>query len=170
MNPFDWNGPEFLGFYLVLGVVSYWFLRFYVSYRERQAPIPKLKMSDPFQIAFLRGSTEREVRALREKQKIIPTYKSVDTCADEFVAYTPYYYSTYEEEDEVTPSAKKKVMIFYIVWAIGISWTVNYFSPQLENDFIKYVAYFPAVILQFAIIFYLWFNHDFHYKQNWLKF
>jgi len=66
--------------------------------------------------------------------------------------------------------SKKKVMIFYIIWAIGISWTVNYFSPQLENDFIKYVAYFPAIILQFAIIFYLWFNRDFHYKQNWLKF
>src|SRR5690349_12416424 len=62
MNPFDWNGPEFIGFYLVLGAVSYWFLRFYVSYRERQAPIPKLKMSDPFQIAFLRGGENEAIR------------------------------------------------------------------------------------------------------------
>src|SRR5262249_26558928 len=63
------------------------------------------------QIGFLRGVTEKEVRAWREKEKVLPTYKSVDTCAAEFAAYTPYYYSTYEEEDEVAPSQKKKVMI-----------------------------------------------------------
>lgn len=64
-----------------------------------------------FQIGFLRSTTEHEVRSWREKEKIIPTYKSVDTCAAEFAAYTPYYYSTYEEEDEIVPSQKKKVMI-----------------------------------------------------------
>ncbi len=64
-----------------------------------------------FQIAFLRGVTEKEVRAWREAEKVLPTYKSVDTCAAEFQAYTPYYYSTYEEEDEVVVSDKKKVMI-----------------------------------------------------------
>src|SRR5258706_5473363 len=64
-----------------------------------------------FQIAYLRGAAEWEVRAWREKEKVIPTYKSVDTCAAEFAAYTPYYYSTYEEEDEITPSDRKKVMI-----------------------------------------------------------
>jgi uncharacterized protein (TIGR04222 family) len=62
MNPFDWTGPWFLLFYLVLGVFSYWFLRFYVSYRERRQPIPKLKMSDPFQIAFLRGGENEAIR------------------------------------------------------------------------------------------------------------
>ena len=61
MNPFDWNGPQFLLFYLVLGVFSYVFLRVYVTYRERQHPIPKLKMSDPFQIAFLRGDTNETI-------------------------------------------------------------------------------------------------------------
>jgi len=64
-----------------------------------------------YQIAFLRGVSEKEVRKWRLKAGIIPTYKSVDTCAAEFQAYTPYFYSTYEEEDEVTPSARKKVVI-----------------------------------------------------------
>ena len=64
-----------------------------------------------FQIAFLRNVTEHDVRAWRLKEKVIPTYKSVDTCAAEFQAYTPYFYSTYEEEDEVVPSDRKKVMI-----------------------------------------------------------
>ncbi len=62
MNPFDLDGPRFLVFYLALGIVSYAFLRFYVTYRERQHPIPKLKMSDPFQIAFLRGSKNEAIR------------------------------------------------------------------------------------------------------------
>ena len=64
-----------------------------------------------FQIAFLRGVKENDVREWRVKEKIIPTYNSVDTCAAEFQAYTPYYYSTYEEEDEVVPSDRRKVMI-----------------------------------------------------------
>ncbi len=64
-----------------------------------------------FQIGVLRGVSEKEVRAWRLHEKIVPTYKSVDTCAAEFQAFTPYYYSTYEEEDEVVPSNKKKVMI-----------------------------------------------------------
>ena len=65
---------------------------------------------------------------------------------------------------------KNKVLIFFIGWAIGITIAINYFSPILEAEFLKHVAYFPAIILQFAIIFYLWFNHDFHYKQKWIKF
>jgi len=63
------------------------------------------------QLAYLRKVTETEVRAWREKEKIIPTYKSVDTCAAEFQAYTPYYYSTYEKEDEIVSSHKRKIMI-----------------------------------------------------------
>ena len=62
MNPFDLDGPRFLIFYLVLGLVSYALLRVLVTYRERQHPIPKLKMSDPFQIAFLRGSKNEAIR------------------------------------------------------------------------------------------------------------
>ena len=55
--------------------------------------------------------TELEIRQWRESEKIIPVYKLVDTCAAEFEAYTPYYYSTYETENETRPSAKKKVAI-----------------------------------------------------------
>ena len=64
------------------------------------------------QIAHLTGRTEDEVRAERKKQGLVPSYRLVDTCAAEFEAYTPYYYSTYDRgDDEVAPSAKKKIMI-----------------------------------------------------------
>ncbi|OGP68944.1 MAG: carbamoyl phosphate synthase large subunit [Deltaproteobacteria bacterium RBG_16_44_11] len=55
--------------------------------------------------------TELEIREWRAREKIIPVYKLVDTCAAEFEAYTPYYYSTYEAENETRPSTKKKVAI-----------------------------------------------------------
>ncbi|MEG0798609.1 MAG: carbamoyl-phosphate synthase large subunit [Acidaminococcaceae bacterium] len=57
------------------------------------------------------GKTGLEVRALRKAWQIIPTYKMVDTCAAEFEAETPYYYSTYATEDEVLVSDKKKVIV-----------------------------------------------------------
>jgi carbamoyl-phosphate synthase large subunit len=64
------------------------------------------------QIAALVGSTEEEVRALRNKLGIIPSYRLVDTCAAEFEAYTPYYYSTYDTgDDEIRKTDKRKVMI-----------------------------------------------------------
>ncbi len=63
------------------------------------------------QLAFFWGLRQTEIRNLRKKLGIKPVYKLVDTCAAEFKAYTPYFYSTYEEEDEANPSKKKKVMI-----------------------------------------------------------
>ncbi|MBU1782687.1 carbamoyl-phosphate synthase large subunit, partial [bacterium] len=63
------------------------------------------------QLAYLLGSDEMSIRKFRKEQGIEPVFKLVDTCAAEFPAYTPYYYSTYEEEDETRPSAGKKVMI-----------------------------------------------------------
>lgn len=63
------------------------------------------------QIAFATKTTEDEVRQYRKQLGVIPVYKTVDTCAAEFEAYTPYHYSTYEEESEVTPSDRQKVMI-----------------------------------------------------------
>ncbi|MGC2248539.1 MAG: carbamoyl-phosphate synthase large subunit, partial [Terriglobales bacterium] len=54
---------------------------------------------------------QEKVRHFRKKHKIKPVYKRVDTCAAEFESYTPYLYSTYEEEDEAQPTAKKKVVI-----------------------------------------------------------
>ena len=63
------------------------------------------------QIALARGCTEDDVRAQRKEKGIIPTYRLVDTCAAEFEAYTPYYYSTYGEENEARPNDKKKIVI-----------------------------------------------------------
>jgi carbamoyl-phosphate synthase large subunit len=64
------------------------------------------------QIAALVGATEDEVRALRKKLGILPSYRLVDTCAAEFEAYTPYYYSSYDTgDDEVRKTETKKVMI-----------------------------------------------------------
>ncbi len=64
------------------------------------------------QIAFLTQRTEDEVRAERKKLGLLPSYRLVDTCAAEFEAYTPYYYSTYDcGDDEVRPSDRRKVMI-----------------------------------------------------------
>ena len=59
----------------------------------------------------LDGKAHGEVRHLRKKHGIAPVYKRVDTCAAEFESFTPYLYSTYEEEDEAAPTAKKKVII-----------------------------------------------------------
>ena len=64
------------------------------------------------QIAHLTNRTEDEVRAMRQSLGLEPSYRLVDTCAAEFEAYTPYYYSSYDRgDDEVTPDEKKKVMI-----------------------------------------------------------
>jgi carbamoyl-phosphate synthase large subunit len=54
---------------------------------------------------------QEKVRHLRKKRGVMPVYKRVDTCAAEFESFTPYLYSTYEEEDEATPTKKKKVVI-----------------------------------------------------------
>src|SRR5450631_127747 len=54
---------------------------------------------------------QEKVRHFRKKHGLKPVYKRVDTCAAEFESYTPYLYSTYEEEDEAAPTAKKKVVI-----------------------------------------------------------
>ncbi len=62
-------------------------------------------------IAELTGATELAVRARRLAHGIRATFKTVDTCAAEFVAHTPYLYSTYEEEDEAPPTPRPKVVI-----------------------------------------------------------
>jgi len=63
------------------------------------------------QIAHCVGLSEGEIRGLRGPAGLRPVYKLVDTCAAEFEAYTPYYYSTYESEDESRPTDRRKVMI-----------------------------------------------------------
>ena len=63
------------------------------------------------QIAQLRGISESEIRVFRHDKNLRPVFKTVDTCAGEFPALTPYHYSTYEQETEVIPSDRKKVVI-----------------------------------------------------------
>jgi carbamoyl-phosphate synthase large subunit len=63
------------------------------------------------QLAYLWGRGADEVRSAREAAGVRPTYKTVDTCGAEFAAETPYHYSTWEDEDEVRPSDRPKVMI-----------------------------------------------------------
>ncbi len=88
-----------------------------IRYRDHPEDIPlrrakKLGFSDR-QISQLTGGlvTESELRDQRKTQNLVPTYRLVDTCAAEFEAYTPYYYSTYGDEDETRPGDKRKVMI-----------------------------------------------------------
>lgn len=63
------------------------------------------------QLAHLLNTTQEKIRAYRKKNKIKPVFKLVDTCAGEFTAKQPYYYSTYESKNESKPSPKKKVLI-----------------------------------------------------------
>ena len=70
----------------------------------------ELGFADKF-LASVLNCSEAEVRKVRVTQDILPVYKRVDTCAAEFEAYTPYFYSTYEMEDETRPTDKKKIII-----------------------------------------------------------
>ena len=70
----------------------------------------RLGFSD-HQIALARGASADEVRSLRKGVGLVPTYRLVDTCAAEFEAFTPYYYSTYGDENEARASEKKKIVI-----------------------------------------------------------
>jgi len=70
----------------------------------------KLGFSDR-QLAMATAVTESQIRATRKSLGVAPTYRLVDTCAAEFEAYTPYYYSTYGDENERRESGKRKIMI-----------------------------------------------------------
>ena len=78
---------------------------------EKLTQAKSLGFSDR-QIAHLTGTTEDAIRAERKRIGLVPSYRLVDTCAAEFEAYTPYYYSTYDRgDDEVKGNTAKKVMI-----------------------------------------------------------
>jgi carbamoyl-phosphate synthase large subunit len=70
----------------------------------------KLGFSDR-QLAVARSASENAIRSKRKTEGVAPTYRLVDTCAAEFEAYTPYYYSTYGDENERRESGKRKIMI-----------------------------------------------------------
>ncbi|HZJ38374.1 MAG TPA: carbamoyl-phosphate synthase large subunit, partial [Chthoniobacterales bacterium] len=63
------------------------------------------------QLAIAENISESEIRAKRKAAGVTPTYRLVDTCAAEFEAFTPYYYSTYGIENEIRPSTRRKIMI-----------------------------------------------------------
>src|SRR3954471_1294651 len=109
-----------------LSRIDPWFLDQLQQVMEIQRDIEGLKLEDvpseviraakeaalsDRRIAYLTGSTESEVRSYRKRLGITPVYKRVDTCGAEFESYTPYLYSTYEEEDESQPSDRRKIMI-----------------------------------------------------------
>lgn len=71
----------------------------------------KIQIPDKF-IAKLSDTTIKAVRAMKKKMNLHPDFKMVDTCAAEFEAKTPYYYSTYGSEDEVQPQGNKSVVVF----------------------------------------------------------
>src|SRR6184192_1113765 len=78
--------------------------------RDKLLRAKKLGFSDR-QLAVAGGAAENEIRTKRKSADVIPTYRLVDTCAAEFEAYTPYYYSTYGDENEYRESGKRKIMI-----------------------------------------------------------
>jgi carbamoyl-phosphate synthase large subunit len=77
---------------------------------ERLLKAKQMGMADAY-LAQVAGVTEKEIRDLRTGHNIKPVYKMVDTCAAEFEAQTPYYYSCYDSEDEATPGDKRKVVV-----------------------------------------------------------
>jgi carbamoyl-phosphate synthase large subunit len=100
-----------------------WFLhniRQIVEFEDhlRQEPLtdPILRLAKSYgfsdrRLAELGGTDDDSIRQRRLDSGIVPVYKLVDTCAAEFEAYTPYYYSTYESEDEARPAEVRKVII-----------------------------------------------------------
>ena len=105
-----------------LSAIDMWFLENIRQIVEEEAKIQANKPAINFrkakkfgfsdrQLAILTETTEPEIREARKAAGVLPTYRLVDTCAAEFEAYTPYFYSTYGDEDETRASDKKKVMI-----------------------------------------------------------
>jgi carbamoyl-phosphate synthase large subunit len=78
--------------------------------RENMRKAKRMGFTDE-RIASLTGRSSEEISDLRREEGLLPTYKMVDTCAAEFEAKTPYFYSSYEQECELKPSARKKVLI-----------------------------------------------------------
>ena len=101
-----------------LSQIDPWFLRHLQQIAEEGRQLAsldlkrakKLGFSDR-QIAKAQGTHEDTVRAERKAKGIVPTYRLVDTCAAEFEAYTPYFYSTYGDENEARETDKKKIII-----------------------------------------------------------
>ena len=86
------------------------------SSKLADVPIDVLRLSKEFGLSdrrlfYLTGTPETEIRKVRKELGISPVYKRVDTCGAEFESFTPYLYSTYEEECEAAPTSRRKIMI-----------------------------------------------------------
>ena len=106
VSGFARHPPRFVDYF-----AEFWPAGFLQMDKDLLAKAKSLGFSDR-QIAHLTQRTESEVRAERHALGLVPGFRLVDTCAAEFEAYTPYYYSSYDQgDDEVRPSDTKKVMI-----------------------------------------------------------
>jgi carbamoyl-phosphate synthase large subunit len=124
-----WVGEAFRAGFTVEDVfaataIDPWFLREIEGIVKAEAPLARgvpssaaewkrakaMGFSDK-RIAWLAGTKEQQVREARHAAGVRPVFKRVDTCAAEFEAYTPYLYSTYEEECEAAPTGRRKIMI-----------------------------------------------------------
>src|SRR3989338_4623632 len=99
------------------------------------------------QIGKITGRAEEEVREFRIKNGILPTYKMVDTCAAEFKAYTPYMYSTYETEDESSPSKNKKKAIIVSSGPIRIGQGIEFDYACVHSVFALREEGYEAIII-----------------------
>jgi carbamoyl-phosphate synthase large subunit len=99
------------------------------------------------QIAGITSKSEEEVRKFRIKNGIIPTYKMVDTCAAEFKAYTPYLYSTYEQEDESNPSDNNKKVIIIGGGPIRIGQGIEFDYACVHSVFALREMGYEAIII-----------------------
>ena len=102
--------PWFIDQIALINEVAEWF-RGLNQVREAEIRRAKKHGFSDAQLAQLRGISETEFRSLRLSLGIRPVFKTVDTCAGEFPALTPYHYSSYDQETEVTPSDRRKVVI-----------------------------------------------------------
>ncbi len=107
----------------------------------------KKKGFSDIQIAKITNKTEEEIRTFRKEHGIVPTYKMVDTCAAEFKAYTPYFYSTYETEDESDPSSNKKKVIILGSGPIRIGQGIEFDYACVHSVFALREMGYEAIII-----------------------
>ncbi len=102
--------PWFIDQIVLINELADWFSKLPETGEREIRKMKKHGFSD-FQLAQLKGLEEKAVRKMRIELGIRPVYKTVDTCAGEFPAHTPYHYSSYDQETEVAPSDRKKIVI-----------------------------------------------------------
>ncbi len=102
--------PWFIDQIVLINELADWFSKLPEVGEREIRKMKKHGFSDS-QLGQLRGLEEKAVRKMRIELGIRPVYKTVDTCAGEFPAHTPYHYSSYDQESEVAPSNRKKIVI-----------------------------------------------------------